>query len=45
LKALDNQVPTEQNKVAISHMEAALEALNLRIMDRALRGVTGTTET
>lgn len=42
LKALDKQVPTEQNKVAISHMEAALEALNLRVMDRAHRNVTGT---
>lgn len=42
LKCLDEIVPTQQNKVAISHMEAALEALNLRIADRIDRGVEGT---
>lgn len=42
LKAQDNICPSEQNKVAIAHMEAALEALNLRVMDREFRKVTGT---
>lgn len=42
LKIQDQIVPSDQNKTAIAHLEAVLEALNLRVQDRVERLVEGT---
>lgn len=42
LKSLDTEVPSLRNKVAITHLESALEALNARTQDRVERDVEGT---
>lgn len=41
-QVLDNQFPCDENKAALRHMQAALDAFNARTANREARGVEGT---